>query len=154
MANLDNFRGDGNPSIPQYVSTWTETASATGADTCTASHAAEAGKTHYLCGLIASCDMGHAQPPETVEVQVRDGPLFGGTDIIEFRFTSGSQKLDTTTNETYASPTGSPLVINIAQPIMITEGNLVNCSVDPQDTTDAVESNVTIWGFTNETRIE
>ena len=128
--------------------TWTETASATGADTCTASHAAEAGKTHYLCGLIVSCDMGQAQPPETVEVKVRDGPVFGGTDIIEFRFTSGSQKLDTTTYATYASPTGGPVVINFAHPIRITEGNLVKCSVDPQDTTVAVESNVTIWGFT------
>ena len=58
--------------------TWTETASATGGATVTASHAAEAGKTHYLCGLIVSCDMGQAQPPETVEVQVRDGPVFGG----------------------------------------------------------------------------
>ena len=128
--------------------TWTETASATGGSTVTASHAAEAGKTHYLCGLIVSCDMGQAQPPETVEVQVRDGPVFGGIDIMEFRFTSGSQKLDTTSNATYASPTGGPVVINFAHPIRITEGNLVNCSADPQDTTDAVETNVTIWGFT------
>jgi len=146
MANLDNFRGDGNQSIPQYVSTWTASATATGTSGATATHAGEASKSHYLCGIIASCDMGPSVAPESVEVRIETGAALASTEIAAFSFSSVSQKTE--------PGNGAPLVVNFNTPIQIAENTILRLEVDAKGMGSAVETNAFMWGFTNETRIE
>ena len=139
MANLDNFRGDGEQSIPNNITTWTETGThATAAVTVT--HAAETDKTHYLCGVAGSC--GHATDvtPTPCLVSIVDT----ATPIIAWTVAGVGTK--------GVGSNGSTGVVTFPHPIEITEGQLVSVTVTPEGTTTRVSCNA--WGFTNDTRIE
>lgn len=122
--------------LSNFVATWTEKDDETG-DTASATKAAEAGKSHYLCGIMAGCsDYGSAQPDSLV-CTVKDGTSPGA--IIKFPFTSaGTDDYD---------PTGGPVAINFTNPIQFTEGQAITVEV-----TGAVTNNVAyvnFWGFTS-----
>jgi len=80
--------------LSNFVSTWTAAHSNTGTGTATATKGAESGKSHYLCGIIASCDMGASVAPESVEVRIETGPTLSSTEIAAFSFSSVSQKTE------------------------------------------------------------
>ena len=145
MANLDNFRGNGEQPIPQSVATWTVTATGSGASTITATKAAEADKTHFLCGFCVSTDFLTSYDPETSRVLIKDG-----TDII-FQTSIGASAHRAQTNIHANGP--GPVIVNFSTPIQITEGALVSISVNPSGSNSA-GTDANIWGFTNDTRIE
>ena len=120
--------------LSNFVSTWNEKDDTTG-NTATVTHAAEAGKAHYICGIIVGCsDYGSAQPDSLV-CSIKDD----STAIVKFPFTSaGTDDYD---------PTGAPVVINFTNPLAIPAGKSVTVEV-----TGAVTNNVAyvnIWGFTD-----
>lgn len=120
----------------------------TSASVSSAGRSLEVGKSHFLCGICASCDMGTAVPPETVEVRIYHGPLFGAVNILQFAFVSATQYKDTTTNASYAASTGGPLIHSFPTPIKIPEGRAITMTVGPVGTGTAVQIYATIWGFT------
>ena len=139
MANLDNFRGDGEQSIPNNITTWTETGThATAAVTVT--HAAETDKTHYLCGVAVSCGHAVGEDPDPCLVTIVDGVA----TILAWTVAGVGVK-DVGAN-------GGSGVVTFPHPIEITEGQLVSVTVTPEGTTTRVSCNA--WGFTNDTRIE
>ena len=140
MANLDNFRGDGEQSIPNNITTWTESASGS-SGTATATHAAEANKTHYITGLACSAQAASGSDPDMMICVIKDG-----TDII-ITFTFQSSVIDDD------APGGDgPVVHSFAIPIQITEGNLTSIALTGGAGGDKAYAN--LWGFTNYTRIE
>ena len=128
--------------------TWTVTNTASGTSSAIAQLAAVSGKSHYLCGFIASCDMGGAVLPESVECTIAYGPAIGAVTVSQFTFTATSQAKSTTAYQTYASPTGAPLMFNFSSPIRIPENKIVKLTVDPLGGGSAVQTDATIWGFT------
>lgn len=138
-------------------STWYVHVTGDDTDTVTAQKDAEAGKTHYITGFIASCDMGDIAPPESAKVTIRDGAVFGGANIATFYFTSTSQKIDTSGDHDVIGPTGAPLIHSFTHPIRCVEGNLCYVRVDPQGSStpsDAVEISATLFGFTTTERTD
>ena len=127
--------------LSNFVSTWTAAHSNTGTGTATATKGAESGKSHYLCGIIASCDMGASVAPESVEVRIETGPTLSSTEIAAFSFSSVSQKTE--------PGNGSPVVVNFSAPIQIDENTILRLEVDPKGSGSAVETNAFMWGFTS-----
>ena len=128
--------------------TWTVHHATSGTSSAIASLSAVSGKSHYLCGFIASCDMGTSILPESVECTITYGPVMGAVVVSQFTFTATSQKKDTTAYSSYASPTGAPLMFNFSSPIRIPENKLLKLTVDPLGSGSAVQTDATIWGFT------
>lgn len=138
MANLDNFRGDGNQSIPNCITTWTVTDTSTGDDdevTCT--KAAEAGKTHYVTFVCASTDS--------------TGALSGGVIKADLNGSVSGNKLHFWPAESDGS--AAPAYLSFSAPIRFNENeDVVFASTMNVATDDQVT--FTVGGFSNETRIE
>ena len=138
MANLDNFRGDGNQSIPNCITTWTVTDTSTGDDdevTCT--KAAEAGKTHYVTFVCASTDS--------------TGALSGGVIKADLNGSVSGNKLHFWPAESNGS--AAPAYLSFSAPIRFNENeDVVFASTMNVATDDQVT--FTVGGFSNETRIE
>ena len=138
MANLDNFRGDGNQSIPNCVTTWTVVDTSTGDDdevTCT--KAAEAGKTHYVTFLCASTDSTAAAEGGTIKADL-DGSVSGN-------------KLHFWPQESDGS--AAPAYLSFSEPIRFNENEAVEFK-STMDVNDDDRVTFTVGGFSNETRIE
>ena len=140
MANLDNFRGDGEQSIPQNISTWTEDSSATAA-TATAAHAGETGKSHYITGFACSAQSASGQHPDEMVCTIKNV----SSTVISFTFQSDVV-------DDYAPGGNGTIIHSFSSPIHITEGNETSIVVTGAGTGNLV--NVNLWGFTNDTEVE
>ena len=140
MANLDNFRGDGEQTQPINVTTWTVIDTSTGDDdpvACT--KAAEAGKTHFITFLTTSTDCTSA--------------LQGGTIHATLSGSSSGDKLHYWPSESDGN--GAPCHLDLKSPIQMAENETVTFSgTHPQAAYRADQLTFTMGGFTNETRIE
>ena len=119
--------------VPVYAD-WTETGTHATA-TVTVTHAAESGKSHYICGVAVSFDYAGAQPPGGGLVSIKDNV----TGIIVYCIGG----IGTKSVGTSGAGTG---VATFPHPIKITEGNPLSVEADPLGTTTRVHCNV--WGFT------
>lgn len=143
MANLDILRGDGEQSLPGFVATWTETATGTSSPV-TATHAAESGKSHYLCGVAFSCQSVEDQETDEMTAEIKDGT----TSKLKISF--GSHSVGTDASNVFSD--GHVIMHNFPAPILITENALVSLTVTGGDNYAA--GYASIWGFSNETRVE
>ena len=137
MANLDNFRGDGQQTQPVYATTWTVIDTSTGNDdevTCT--KAAEAGKTHFITFLTASTD-STTQAAGGVVKATLSGSSSGTTLIFWPQESDGP---------------AAPAHMDFNSPIQMAENETVTFSSDMANNDDQVT--YTMGGFSNETRIE
>jgi len=115
--------------LSAFISTWTEDATASTA-TATATHAAEASKSHYIAGFSATSwdSMGGAG---TSTILIKDD-----TDtIMTFYMDNG------------ISGDGNGITHSFSSPIQITEGNPCSIEINNGSTADAVAAN--LWGFTS-----
>ena len=127
---------------PGFVANWTETNTGSAGSTATATKAASANNTHFLCGLIVACkETTSSSNPPTVTCNVKDGTT-PGTGI-SFGFTAGS-------NDDYDT-NGGPVVINFGAPIQFTEGNAI--TVELTGASMQQTSSVSFWGFTSSIRV-
>ena len=120
--------------LSAFLSTWTESSESTGASTATATHAAEAGKSHYLAGFAVSSNEGGGNSG-TVKIEIKDDT----GAIITFK----------TLNQDIAddAPSGQAIVHSFASPIQIDEGNPCSIVVTPSGSFSETYAN--LWGFTS-----
>ena len=116
-----------NPNLTGHACTWTETVTANGNSNAT--HAAEAGKTHYIAGF--SCSGSTASAIDKFFVSVKDDST---TKIAVDCWAGG---------DTSSGPT--PLTVDMSNPRRITTGNA--CSIVWTDA-GSIDVTGTIWGFT------
>ena len=113
---------------------WTETGSVTGA-TLTESHAAESGKSHYLCGLSYSAQTTSGNTPDELTVEIKDD----SSTIWKVAFQSFAVDDNT--------PSDSSHHLSFDYPLKITEGNKVDIVI-----TGATGYITTVyansWGYT------
>ena len=143
MANLDNLRGDGEQALPGFIATWTETTNSN-SGSAVASHAAEAGRSHYLCGIAFSC-----QSQEDGETDEMTAEILDGTTS-KFKISFGSHSVGTDATNVFSD--GQVIVHNFTTPILITENALVSLTV--AGNLNYARAYASIWGFSNETRVE
>ena len=137
MANLDNFRGDGEQSIPNCVTTWTVTDTSSGDnDEVTCTKTAEAGKTHFVTFLCTSTDNTSAGA--------------GGDIKATLSGSSSGDKLLFWPMESDGN--GAPAFLNFTSPIQFSENE--NAVFASTMTGSADQVTFTMGGFTNDTRIE
>ena len=119
---------------PVAISEWTATHTTTSTTNAEATKAAVSGKSHYVCGFMASIDDG-AYAMETGTVTL----LNGTTVIFKMSINSNSQK-------SYYQGSDH-LVMNFTAPIKISENTAVTLKIDPAGST-ASAINANVWGFT------
>ena len=124
--------------VDNTVADWNETGTHA-TDGVTVTHAAEAGKSHYLCGITASLEHNAGDNWEVFRVQILDG-----TDVIIQWGQAGHGSKGSLNG-------GGHEVIIFPHPIKITAGNKVDGKVVVVTTDPLSHSgNITcsIWGFT------
>lgn len=137
MANLDNFRGDGQQTQPVYATTWTAVDTSSGDnDEVTCTKAAEAGKTHFITFLTTSTDNGTPSGGGAIKATLSGSS--SGTALLFWPHESDGN--------------GAPCHIDLKSPIQMAENETVTFASDMYGTDDQVT--YTMGGFTNETRIE
>jgi len=122
--------------LSAFVATWTEDATASGA-IATATHVAEAGKSHYITGFSASSyDASAASGTSTI--QIKDD-----TDVILTIYQDNGASASTTTT----SGKGAGVTHSFTTPVLITAGNPCSIEITNSSATDLVAAN--LWGFTS-----
>ena len=119
---------------PALLSEWTATHTTSSTTNAEATYAAESGRSHYVCGFMASIDDG-AYAMETGTVTL----LNGTTVVFKMSINSNSQK-------SYYQGSDH-LVVNFTAPIKMTENTAVTLKIDPAGST-AAAINANVWGFT------
>jgi len=115
--------------LSAFLSTWTEDATASGG-VATATHAAEANKSHYITGFsVSSYDASAGAGTSTIEIK-------DDTDVIM-----------TIYKDNGVAASGEDVTHSFTSPIQITEGNPCSISINNSSTYDANAAN--LWGFTS-----
>ena len=120
--------------LSAFISTWTESAESSGTSAATATHAAEANKSHYITGFaVSSNDTGGVSGVVKIEI------LDDTTTIIAVRVL----------NQDIAdsAPAGQAAIHSFSSPIQITEGE--PCSIEVKGAAASSETYVNLWGFTS-----
>ena len=121
---LDKLQGQ----LSAFVSTWTEDATASGS-AATATHAAEANKSHYITGFsVSSYDGSSGAGTSTIEIK-------DDTDVIMTIYKENGGGL------------GGDVTHSFSSPIQITEGNPCSISIINSSSYDYNAAN--LWGFTS-----
>ena len=119
--------------VDNTVADWNETGTHA-TDDVTVTHAAETGKSHYLCGVAVSCGHATGVTPTPCLVTIVDT----AATIIAWTVAGVGTK--------GVGSNGSTGLLTFPHPIKITEGELVSVTVAPEGVTTRVSCNA--WGFT------
>lgn len=127
---LDKLQGQ----LSAFVSTWTESSESSGTPPATATHTAEANKSHYITGFaVSSNDAGGTSG--AVKIEIKDDT----SAIITVKVLNQ----DIADN----APAGQAAIHSFSSPIQITEGE--PCSITATGAGSFSETYVNLWGFTS-----
>ena len=139
------------------AATWTSHTGSSGSGSAlVTTKAAEANKSHYVTGIVASANFwfagisGNSYLPESCEVTLFSG-VAGASEVIMLQMQLiGDTVIVNSSSYYYNGVTGGsgPLVINFPSPLMVPENKNVNLRIDPLGSGTSINMDVNIIGFT------